>query len=74
MMLFSVNDYNIMNQMYLKRGWNMTTELYGAHCNELKGNRVIEGRDSYNHYFGGQGCNLPVCKLCGEKMHQILTT
>ncbi|MGQ0420771.1 hypothetical protein ACT4US_17970, partial [Bacillus sp. HC-Mk] len=21
--------------------------------------------------FGGQDCNLPVCKLCGEKMHQI---
>ncbi|OKP61056.1 hypothetical protein, partial [Bacillus cereus] len=31
-----------------------------------------EGRGSYNHYFGGQDCNLPVCKLCGEKMHQIL--
>ncbi|ANC19943.1 hypothetical protein WR52_14615 [Bacillus cereus] len=50
----------------------MTTELYGAHCNKLKGYRVIEGKDSYNHYFGGQDCNLPVCKLCGEKMHQIL--
>jgi len=22
----------------------MTTELYGAHCNERKGYRVIEGR------------------------------
>ncbi|MEJ9126629.1 hypothetical protein P4I92_23525 [Bacillus cereus] len=32
----------------------------------------MEGRGSYNHYFGGQDCNLPVCKLCGEKMHQIL--
>ena len=50
----------------------MTTELYGAHCKERKGYRVIEGRGSYNHYFGGQDCNLPVCKLCGEKMHQIL--
>lgn len=50
----------------------MTIELYGAHCNERKGYRVIEGRGSYNHYFGGQDCNLPVCKLCGEKMHQIL--
>lgn len=39
---------------------------------ERKGYRVIEGRGSYNHYFGGQDCNLPVCKLCGEKMHQIL--
>lgn len=50
----------------------MTIELYGAHCKERKGYRVIEGRGSYNHYFGGQDCNLPVCKLCGEKMHQIL--
>ncbi|MES1053510.1 hypothetical protein FOA24_31655 [Bacillus thuringiensis] len=50
----------------------MTTELYDAHCKERKGYRVIEGRGSYNHYFGGQDCNLPVCKLCGEKMHQIL--
>ena len=50
----------------------MTIELYGAHYNKRKGYRVIEGRGSYNHYFGGQDCNLPVCKLCGEKMHQIL--
>ncbi|HHT7239652.1 hypothetical protein ABWK42_10065 [Bacillus sp. JJ927] len=50
----------------------MTTELYGAHCNEMKGYRVMEGKDSYNHYFGGQDCNFPKCKLCGEKMHQIL--
>lgn len=72
-MLFSVNDYNIMNQMYLKRGWNMTIELYGAHYNEIKGYRVIEGKDSYNHYFGGQDCDLPLCKLCNEKMHQIFS-
>ncbi|OFD78413.1 hypothetical protein [Bacillus mycoides] len=50
----------------------MTTELYGAHCNEMKGYRVMERKDSYNHYFGGQDCNFPKCKLCGEKMHQIL--
>ncbi|MGG0459636.1 hypothetical protein [Bacillus mycoides] len=49
----------------------MTTELYGTHC-EMKGYRVMEGKDSYNHYFGGQDCNFPKCKLCGEKMHQIL--
>lgn len=50
----------------------MTIELYGAHCNELKGYRVVEGKEAYNHYFGGEDCNLPLCKLCGEKMHQIL--
>lgn len=50
----------------------MTTELYGAYCNEKKGYRVIEGKDLYNHYFGDQDCHLPVCKLCGEKMHQII--
>ncbi|MFA2694618.1 hypothetical protein [Bacillus mycoides] len=49
----------------------MTMELYGAHCNEMKGYRVMEGKGSYNHYFGGQDCEVPLCKLCGEKMHQI---
>ncbi|MBJ8052634.1 hypothetical protein JDS87_11665 [Bacillus cereus] len=38
----------------------------------MKGYRVIEGRDSYKHYFGGQDCDLPLCKLCSERMHQIL--
>ncbi|WJE18052.1 hypothetical protein QRY07_14790 [Bacillus cereus] len=51
----------------------MTIELYGAHYNEIKGYRVIEGKDSYNHYFGGQDCDLPLCKLCNEKMHQIFS-
>ncbi|HDR7794462.1 TPA: hypothetical protein QCY19_003097 [Bacillus luti] len=50
----------------------MTAEVYGAQYNKMKGYRIIEGEDSYHHYFGGQDCNLPVCKLCGEKMHQIL--
>ncbi|OJE43503.1 hypothetical protein BAQ49_10370 [Bacillus proteolyticus] len=51
----------------------MTMELYGTHYNEMKGYRVMEGKDSYNHYFGGQDCELPLCKLCGEKMHQIFS-
>ncbi|QWH18129.1 hypothetical protein EXW62_13960 [Bacillus mycoides] len=49
----------------------MTMELYGEHWDGIKGYRVMEGKDSYNHYFGGQDCELPLCKLCGEKMHQI---
>ncbi|EJP99592.1 hypothetical protein [Bacillus cereus] len=49
----------------------MTMELYGEHWDGIKGYRVMEGKDSYNHYFGGQDCELPSCKLCGEKMHQI---
>ncbi|MFB5248863.1 hypothetical protein ACE38F_00330 [Bacillus mycoides] len=48
----------------------MTMELYGEHWDGI-GYRVMEGKDSYNHYFGGQDCELPLCKLCGEKMHQI---
>ncbi|MED0952602.1 hypothetical protein P4T34_21650 [Bacillus mobilis] len=50
----------------------MTMELYGEQYNDMKGYRVVEGKDSYNHYFGGEDCNLPVCKLCSEKMHQII--
>jgi hypothetical protein len=49
----------------------MTMTLYVEHWKDKKGYRVIEGNDVYNHYFGGQKCDLPVCKLCGEKMHQI---
>jgi len=49
----------------------MTKKPYGKHWNGLQGYRVIEGNDLYNHYFGGQDCDLPVCKLCGNKMHQI---
>lgn len=50
----------------------MTMELYGEQYNDMKGYRVVEGREPYNHYFGGEVCNLPFCKLCGENMHQIL--
>ncbi|KAB2441048.1 hypothetical protein [Bacillus luti] len=50
----------------------MTMELYGEQYNDMKGYRVVEGKESYNHYFGGEECNLPFCKLCGENMHQIL--
>ena len=32
----------------------MTMELYGEHWDGIKGYRVMEGKDSYNHYFGGQ--------------------
>ncbi|MGG3730860.1 hypothetical protein CN386_24480 [Bacillus cereus] len=50
----------------------MTMELYGEQYNDMKGYRVVEGKEPYNHYFGGEECNLPFCKLCGENMHQIL--
>lgn len=49
----------------------MRNEPYGLHWNGIKGFRVIQGKDIYNHHFGGQECDLPVCKLCGEQMHQI---
>ncbi|OCA83998.1 hypothetical protein A8F94_14775 [Bacillus sp. FJAT-27225] len=49
----------------------MTKNPYGEHWKGVKGYRVVEGNDIYNHYFGGRDCDLPVCPLCGEKMHQI---
>ena len=49
----------------------MTKKPYGKQWSRTKGYRVIEGNDIYNHYFGGQDCELPVCRLCGENMHQI---
>lgn len=49
----------------------MAKKPYGEHWKGIKGYRVIEGNDINNHYFGGQDCDLPVCKLCGEKMHLI---
>ena len=49
----------------------MTKKLYGQHWKVVKGYRVVEGNDVYNHYFGGQDCDLPDCPLCGEKTHQI---
>ena len=38
----------------------MTIELYGEHYDEIKGYRVIEGKDSYTHYFGGQDCEVAI--------------
>jgi hypothetical protein len=33
----------------------------------IKGYRVIEEIDEYKHNFGGQDCEVPVCKLWGKK-------
>ena len=49
----------------------MAKKPYGRHWKGSNGYRVIEGLDTYNHHFGGQDCDLPLCKLCGEHMHQI---
>lgn len=43
----------------------MAKRPYGKHW------KGIKGKDVYNHYFGENECDLPVCKLCGEKMHLI---
>lgn len=40
----------------------MAKKPYGKHWRDIKGYRVIEGNDGYHHYFGGQDCDLPVCK------------
>lgn len=47
--------------------------LFGPHWKDKKGYRVVEGIDKYNHKFGGNDWNVPVCKLCNEPMHQIFT-
>lgn len=49
----------------------MEKKPYAEKFKVLKGYRVIEGNDKYNHSFGGQDCDIPVCKLCGKNMHQI---
>ncbi|MEH6889156.1 hypothetical protein V7024_05350 [Bacillus sp. JJ864] len=37
------------------------------------GFRVIYGKDKYDHYFGGQTWNVPICPQCNEPVHQIFT-
>jgi hypothetical protein len=49
----------------------MKQRPYGEHWRGIKGYRIIEGIDGYKHKFGGQDCEVPDCKLCGKKMHQI---
>lgn len=39
----------------------MKTKPNGEHWRGLKGYRVIEEIDEYNHYFGGRGCEVPIC-------------
>ena len=47
--------------------------IFGPHWENHSGYRVIEGADKYNHKFGGDSWNVPICKLCNEPMHQIFT-
>jgi hypothetical protein len=37
------------------------------------GYRVVYGKDSYQHIFGGEKWNVPVCPQCNKKVHQIFT-
>lgn len=46
---------------------------WGKHWEGKIGYKLIEGVSKYNHYFGGETWQLPVCKNCGEKYHQIIT-
>lgn len=51
----------------------MANKPFGRHWKGSKGYRAIEGLDKYNHHFGGQDRALPLCKLCGKHMHQIVS-
>ena len=37
------------------------------------GYKVILGENKYNHYFGGETWKVPICSICNESVHQILT-
>ncbi|MFC7372408.1 hypothetical protein ACFQPF_12060 [Fictibacillus iocasae] len=50
----------------------MKPRPYGEQWRGLKGYRVVEGADEYAHVFGGEDGDVPICKLCGTKMHQII--
>lgn len=47
--------------------------MIGIHWKNEKGYRVIQGKDNFNHYFGGEYWDIEECKLCGGHVHQILT-
>lgn len=46
---------------------------YGVHWSEKKGFKLIKGKQKYNHFFGGETWELPVCCNCKENFHQIIT-
>jgi len=37
------------------------------------GYKVIIGENKYKHYFGGETWKMPICSICDEPVHQILT-
>lgn len=45
----------------------------GSHWGGKIGYRVVEGFDSYRHFFGGESWKLPTCPKCNENLHQIFT-
>lgn len=47
--------------------------LYGLHWKNKKGYKAILGDGYFNHRFGGNDWNLPVCPNCKEHYHQIFT-
>lgn len=47
--------------------------LWGSHWKNSIGYRIVKGADNFNHYFGDLKWNIPLCKLCNEPLHQVLT-
>lgn len=37
------------------------------------GQIAIFGKSGYGHYFGGNTWKMPICSICDEPYHQILT-
>lgn len=47
--------------------------LYGEHWNDEKGYIVEFKKGEYDHFFGGESWNLPVCQNCMKPYHQIFS-
>lgn len=45
----------------------------GPHWKNGIGYRMVKGESEFNHFFGGSSWTLPLCQICHEPMHQILT-
>ncbi len=47
--------------------------MYDHHWKGSIGYRVVKGFEKFNHFFGDETWNLPICPNCNTKLHQILT-
>ena len=46
---------------------------YGEHWKNKTGYKVLKGKGDFDHKFGGNDWNIPLCKNCNTPYHQILS-